>query len=148
MLRGCPPRPVAQPPGEDGSVTDVDQQHTAPAGRETDEVEDEVGGAPARQSRRPRDMALSLIVLLIPVAIIAALVWVRGGSDPVVIDTAPAIAEARAANAFPVTAPHGLDSGWRPVSAAYDPGNPTTPGALLRIGYVTATGGSVQLIES
>ena len=81
-------------------------------------------------------MALSLVVLLIPVAIIATLVWARGGDDPVVIDTAAAVADAQAANAFTVTAPRGLGPGWRPVSAAFDPGAAATPGAVLRIGFV------------
>jgi hypothetical protein len=93
-------------------------------------------------------MALSLIVLLIPVAIIVALVWARGGDDPVVVDTAPAVADAQAAKVFPVSAPRGLGPGWRPVSAAFDPGSAANPGAVLRIGFVTPAGGSVQLIES
>jgi hypothetical protein len=106
------------------------------------------GGAPPRQSRGMRDMVLSLVVLLIPVAIIAAVYWAHGDDSPMVVDTTAAITEAQAAQAFEVSPPHGLDSGWRAISAAFDPGTVAVPGALLRIGYVTPAGGSVQLIES
>ncbi len=98
---------------------------------------------PARHGRSARDMVLSLVVLLIPVAIIVAFVLARGGDDVVVTDPGPAIAEAQAAHAFPVAAPAGLASGWRPVSAQY-----TTSDNTLRIGYITPTGGAVQLVES
>jgi hypothetical protein len=72
-----------------------------------------------------------------------AFVWARGGDDVVVTDPGPAIAEAQAAHAFPVAVPKGLASGWKPVSAQY-----TTSDNTLRIGYITPTGGAVQLIES
>src|SRR5262249_18322715 len=41
-----------------------------------------------------------------------------------------------------------LSPQWRPVSAVYEPKSPGSPGAVLRIGYLTPSGGSVQLIES
>ncbi len=100
---------------------------------------------PGRAGHTARDMAISLLILLVPVAIIVALVNIRGGSDVVVVDPGPAIAEATAAKSFPVAVPTGLGSSWRSVSAQFtrDPG-----GAVLRIGYVTPSGGAVQLIES
>jgi hypothetical protein len=103
--------------------------------------------APTRRTsgRTTRDMAISLLVLLIPLALVVAVFRLRGGEDVVVVDPSPAIAQARAANAFPVTAPSGLPGQWRPVSAAFRPGS---GGSVLRIGYLTPTGGAVQLIES
>src|SRR5262245_54146061 len=88
-------------------------------------------------------MLISLMVLFIPVAIIFGFVWARGGDSPVIIDPGPAIAEAQAANAFPVAVPVGLPDGWRPASAQY-----SAPESTLRIGYLTPHGGAVQLIES
>jgi hypothetical protein len=110
---------------------------------DTPDLEHERPPLPARHGRSARDMILSLVVLLIPVAIIVAFVWARGGDDVVVTDPGPAIAEAQAAGAFPVAVPHGLASGWRSVSAQYSSSDST-----LRIGYVTPNGGAVQLIES
>lgn len=114
-----------------------------PASTDADAAAPTGSAPPARSGRTAKDMAISLIVLLIPVAIIVAFVWARGGDDPVTIDPQPAIAEAQAARAFPVLEPTGLSPGWRPVSAAY-----TTADSTLRIGYVTPGGGGVQLIES
>src|SRR5690606_9687215 len=47
--------------------------------------------APTRSSRSMRDLVMSLIVLLIPVAVIVAIFRLGGGEDPVVIDPSPAI---------------------------------------------------------
>ena len=55
------------------------------------------------------------------------------------------MAEARSANAFPISQPDGLGSGWRPVSARYQTAD---GGATLRIGYVTPEGRGVQLVQS
>ena len=90
-------------------------------------------------------MVISLLVLLIPLALIVGLFRLRGGEDPVVVDPSGAIAEARAAGAFPVGAPTGLTGEWRAVSALF---RREADGAVLRVGYVTPNGGAVQLIES
>jgi hypothetical protein len=119
---------------EDGGVTNEAQPEDQTA---------EVQPPPARHGRTTRDMVLSLVVLLIPVAIIVAFVWARGGDDVVVIDPGPTIAEAQAAHAFPVAVPNGLSSGWKPISSQY-----TTSDNTLRIGYITPTGAAVQLVES
>jgi hypothetical protein len=93
-----------------------------------------------RPTRTAKDMVRSLVVLLIPVAVIVAIVWANGGNDAVVTDPGPVIAEAQAAS-FPVAAPHDLAADWKPITATY--GDNT-----LRIGYVTPSGGGVQLVES
>src|SRR5215212_11607591 len=62
-----------------------------------------------REGRSPRDMALSLAVLLVPIALL--LVFYRvvlSGDAPVNVDPAPAFQEARAAAAFTVLEPQGL----------------------------------------
>jgi hypothetical protein len=94
---------------------------------------------------RPRDLIISLVVLLVPVLVIVAIFRLRGGEDAVTVDPGPALAEARAAGAFGVAEPAGLGPGWRPVSARFQR---ESDGAVLRIGYLTPSGGGVQLIES
>ena len=115
---------------------------------EADPYEDE--SEPARAYARParrtvRDMVLSLLVLLVLIAFFVAVFRLRGGEDPVVIDPSPAIAQAEAAGEFPVSRPTGLAEGWRPVSAVF---RREDTGAILRVGYLTPSGGGVQLIES
>lgn len=90
-------------------------------------------------------MVISLLVLLLPVAVVVALYRLRGGEDAVVVDPSAAIAQARQASAFPVVSPDGLPEDWQAVSADFTNGE---AGATLRIGYVTPSGGAVQLIES
>jgi hypothetical protein len=100
----------------------------------------------ARNERRPRDMAISLLVLLVPIALL--LIFYRavlGGDEPVVVDPAPAVESAQRAGAFPVTTPTGLDDGWRPISATF---GEVDGGRVLRIGYVTPDGDGAQLIET
>jgi hypothetical protein len=98
-----------------------------------------------RTERGARDLAISLLVLLIPVVVVVGIYRVvKGGDRPVVIDPKETVAAARAANAFPVAVPEGLPSGWRPVRAAY---RTDELGPALRIGYLTPSGAGVQLIE-
>jgi Protein of unknown function (DUF4245) len=101
--------------------------------------------APKRQSRTGRDMALSLIVLLIPLALIVGIFRLRGGEDVVVVDPSAAIGQARASELFPVAAPEGLGSEWRPISANFSAENGT---GVLRVGYLTPDDGTVQLLET
>jgi hypothetical protein len=91
-------------------------------------------------------MVLSLAVLL--ALIFLAVVGYRvlqNGEQPVVIDPAPTVAEAQRSAGFPVSAPQGLDAGWRPLSATFARAG---GGDTLRIGYLTPSGGGVQLVQS
>ncbi|WP_089156624.1 DUF4245 domain-containing protein [Micromonospora sp. NBS 11-29] len=100
----------------------------------------------ARSERSPKDMVLSLLVLLVPIALLIAFYrGFLGGDAPVTVDPAPALEQARSANAFPVSQPNGLGDDWRTVNARYQTG---ADGATLRIGYVTPEGRGAQLVES
>jgi hypothetical protein len=90
-------------------------------------------------------MAISLVVLLIPLALLVALFRLRGGEDTVIVDPSSALNSAQSARLFPVGTPKGLPDGWRCLSAQF-----TRNGATgeLRIGYLSATNGQLQLIES
>jgi hypothetical protein len=101
--------------------------------------------AQTTSGRRPRDMLLSMLVLLVPIVLIIGLFQFLGGDREVtVVDPAPAVAEARQAG-LAVAAPRGLPSGWRPTSAVT---RKIGDSVTLRIGYVSPSGGFVQLIES
>ncbi|MGQ5260332.1 DUF4245 family protein [Micromonospora sp. ZYX-F-536] len=101
---------------------------------------------PARSERSPKDMAISLLVLLVPIALLLAFYrGFLGGDEAATVDPAPAIEQARAANTFPVSQPEGLGSGWRTVNARYQT---VEGGAHLRIGYLTPEGRGVQLLQS
>ncbi|PYC74447.1 DUF4245 domain-containing protein [Micromonospora arborensis] len=101
---------------------------------------------PAKSERSPKDMAISMLVLLVPIALLLAFYrGFLGGDQATTVDPAPAIEQARAANTFPVSQPQGLGSGWSTVSARYQT---VEGGANLRIGYLTPEGRGVQLLQS
>ncbi|MGC5661358.1 DUF4245 domain-containing protein [Micromonospora sp. WMMD723] len=99
-----------------------------------------------RSERSPKDMALSLLVLLVPIALLLAFYrGFLGGEQPTTVDAAPAYEQARAANVFPVAEPSGLGDGWRTVSASF---RTVDDGATLRVGYLTPEGRGAQLVQS
>jgi len=100
---------------------------------------------PKREGRTGRDMALSLIVLLIPLAVIVGIFRLRGGEDVVVVDPSAAIGQAQASGLFPVAVPEGLAPGWRSISANFAAADGT---GALRVGYITPDDGTVQVLES
>lgn len=96
--------------------------------------------------RRTKDMAFSLLVLLVPIALLLLVYrFVLDGDDPVAVDPAPTIATARAAGVFPISEPTGLPEDWTPVSAIWQE---VDGGRALRLGYVTPDGGGVQVVET
>ncbi|WP_428961900.1 DUF4245 domain-containing protein [Micromonospora fluostatini] len=130
---GQPPATPATPATPPGEPADGAAPQVAPVARD-------------RGGRRPRDMAISLLVLLVPIALLLAFYrGFLGGDQPAVVDTAPAIEQARSANLFPIDAPTGLDEQWRPVRATFQS---VEGGSNLRIGYVTPEGRGAQLVQS
>ncbi|WP_416901102.1 DUF4245 domain-containing protein [Micromonospora echinospora] len=104
------------------------------------------GGQAGRSERSPKDMAISLLVLLVPIALLLAFYrGFLGGEEPTTVDPAPAVEQARAANVFPVAEPSGLGSDWQTVTARFQQ---TEQGASLRLGYLTPEGRGVQLVQS
>ncbi|MEH0970824.1 DUF4245 domain-containing protein [Micromonospora sp. CPCC 205546] len=99
-----------------------------------------------KSERSPKDMAISLLVLLIPIALLLAFYrGFLGGDQPTTVDPASAIGSARAANAFPVSEPAELGDGWRTVSANFQT---VEGGSSLRLGYLTPEGRAAQLVQS
>jgi hypothetical protein len=99
-----------------------------------------------RGERSPRDMALSLAVLLIPIALL--LVFYRvvlGGDSPVTVDPGPVLQEARTAALFPVAVPGDLGKNWQVSNAVF---RRETAGATLRLGYAGPGDDPIQLVES
>ncbi|MEV6597331.1 DUF4245 domain-containing protein [Actinoplanes sp. NPDC051346] len=98
-----------------------------------------------RAERRPRDMAMSLAVLLIPIALLLGFYrLVLDGDKPISVDAAPTLQQARAARAFPVSAP-SLGADWHVQTATF---KRESGGATLRLGYVDPRGEPLQLVES
>lgn len=96
--------------------------------------------------RSPKDMLLSLLVLLLPIALLLAFNrFVLDGEQPTLVDPGPAVAQARSAGVFPVDHPVGLDPAWRPVRADF---RREADGATLRIGYLAPGDAGVQLVQS
>src|SRR5258705_12992171 len=108
-------------------------------------AEPEAPATPSRAGRSGRDMAISMVVLLIPLALVVAIFRLRGGEDVQIVDPSSAIASAQSAKLFPVAAPTGLAAGWRPLSAQFARDGAT---GALRVGYLTPNDGQGQLIET
>src|SRR5690606_14145232 len=109
-----------------GILADVEEP--TPTDRQTQPVPPAappVGGARPRARRGPRDMIISLLVLLVPVLVLV------GGSQ---------LIAGRAG-----AAPQDLGDGWVPVSAQFDE---HATGGTLRVGYVTPAGDPVQVVHS
>ncbi|MFG2099091.1 DUF4245 domain-containing protein [Micromonospora echinaurantiaca] len=140
---------------EPGPAARVPGAGPAPAaGRAEPDGAAETGEVPAppprvdagKSERSPKDMAISLLVLLIPIALLLAFYrGFLGGDQPVTVDSAPAVESARAANAFPVAVPADLGDGWRTVSANFQT---VEGGSTLRLGYLTPEGRGAQLVQS
>lgn len=144
--------PALVEPGPDGEAALVEPGPAAEPGR--GDAATGTGERPvpppraqaARSERSPKDMAISLLVLLVPIALLLAFYrGFLGGDQATTVDPAPAIEQARSANVFPVSQPQGLGSDWRTVSARYQT---VDGGANLRIGYLTPEGRGVQLVQS
>ena len=91
-------------------------------------------------------MALSLAVLLVPIALL--LIFYRlvlSGDAPVTVDAAPVFQEAQQAALFTVAVPQGLSGDWHTSSATF---KRQSDGATLRIGYVDPGKDPIQLVES
>ncbi|MGC5029884.1 DUF4245 family protein [Micromonospora sp. DT229] len=134
--------PADQPPGDDRPTAD---RQGGPGGP------DRLPGpsaAPGKRAstRSPRDMAISLLVLLIPIALLLAFYrGFLGGDQPTPIDPVPAFEQARSAGEFPVSVPSGLSKEWQPIRASY---RAVEGGSTLRVGYVTPEGRGIQLVQS
>ncbi|NUT38011.1 MAG: DUF4245 domain-containing protein [Hamadaea sp.] len=100
-----------------------------------------VGAEDAKRIRRPRDMALSLGILLVPIIVIIAIGrFLYGDTTTATVDPAVALSSAARASMSPLPQPATPD-GWKVVNASYRDG-------VLRIGYVTAEEKGVQYAQT
>jgi hypothetical protein len=91
-------------------------------------------------------MAMSLLILLIPIALLLTFYRVvLGGDEPVRVDPSSAIQQARSAAAFPVAEPAGLGDDWIVTAATFQRAE---DGATLRLGYLDPDDDSVLLVQS
>jgi hypothetical protein len=100
-----------------------------------------------RGGRSPRDMALSLGILLVPIVLVLLFYRVvLDGDKPVSVKNAEStIQQARSAAVFPVAVPQGLGDDWHTVSATF---KRDTDGATLRLGYVDPDDDPLLLVVS
>jgi hypothetical protein len=116
--------------GEDG---DVQSTQPAPAGA-------------TRTGRSPRDMALSMAVLLVPILVLLGLYhFVFDGDSPRAIDPSGSYADAQHSASFTALRPDGLPSNWVVISSSFQK---QSDGSVLRVGYVTPAKQGLQLVES
>lgn len=121
--------------GETSAAREAGESSAPPAAADT-----------TRSERSPKDMAISLLVLLVPIALLLAFYrGFLGGDQATVVDPAPALDSAQAAAAFPVSQPQGLDAGWRTVRADF---RTVEGGSTLRLGYLTPEGRGAQIVQS
>lgn len=136
-----PPEPVTEREAEPAAVPEADldiEREAEPAASDTEP-------ATVRSSRTPRDMALSLAVLLAMVFLmVGAYRVLYRGEEPVSVDTTAAVEQARTAGLV-ARAPGGLPTDWRATSALF---RREEGGSTLRIGYAVPGGGGLQLIRS
>lgn len=99
----------------------------------------------ARIGRRPRDMVISVGLLLVVVFALFGMYRCLGGDQVAEVDAGPVYEEARRDGAFTLLTPSGLPDGWKSVSADYQP---QSGGATLRVGWRSPGDGTLQLIES
>ncbi len=98
-----------------------------------------------RRGRTARDMTYSMLVLLVPVALMVALYRFLGGEAPTVVDPSGTYSDAAARAGWQVVQPRPVPAGWRATSA----GTAEEHGALtLRVGYLGPSGAYAQLTES
>ncbi|WP_412540502.1 DUF4245 domain-containing protein [Longispora sp. K20-0274] len=99
----------------------------------------------ARKTRGAKDLAYSMLALLVPIVLLLVLYRFLGGESPTTVDPSAALTDARARASYQVWAPSGLPSGWRTstAKAAQQDGH-----LVLRIGYAGPGGEFLQLTES
>lgn len=127
------PQPAPPTPADQESADEAAEAAEAAA-------EEAEYAAAARRIRRPRDMALSLAVLLVPILLIVVVGrFFYGDTTTATVDPALALQGAMRASMRPIPAPAAPD-GWKIVSAQFKDG-------VLRIGYLDQADKGVQLVQ-
>ncbi|MET7395051.1 DUF4245 domain-containing protein [Dactylosporangium sp. NPDC005572] len=107
----------------------------------TDAETDTAAAPPQRAGRRPRDMALSMIVLLVPVFLLVVFYRFLGHEEPPAVDTTEVYGSVQRAGQFELLKPEGLPKDWRIASATYTDD-------VLRLGVTAPDDGAMQIVES
>jgi hypothetical protein len=86
-------------------------------------------------------MALSMVVLLVPVFLLVAFYRFLGNDAPPTVDTAEVYGSVERAGQFDLLRPTELPKGWRIASATYTDG-------ILRLGVTAPDDGAMQIVQS
>jgi Protein of unknown function (DUF4245) len=109
-------------------------------------TEDRVPAVRRRGARSPRDMALSMAVLLVPIFVLLVVYRVFfAGDAPIAVDAGETYATAKHSAHFTVEVPQDLPPGWTPIAAKFET---VTDGSVLRVSYVPPARTGLQLVES
>lgn len=96
-----------------------------------------------------RDMAISLAVIAVPIAVVLAIEPSKSGNPVHVVDAASfqaTLGAARAAEPFTVVAPSGLPATWKLTSVNYNPAG--SGPADWHMGYLTPSGAYAVLEQT
>ncbi|MGI5178889.1 DUF4245 family protein [Dactylosporangium sp. CA-152071] len=119
----------------------VETAAPAPAGSSSSASASSASASSERAGRRPRDMALSMLVLLVPVFLLVGFYRYLGHEDPPAVDTTEVYGSVERARQFTPLRPTDLPPGWRIASATYTDG-------ILRLGVTAPSDGAMQLAQS
>ncbi len=86
-------------------------------------------------------MALSMLVLLVPVFLLVGFYRFIGNEEPPTVDTTEVYGSVQRAGQFTPLKPTDLPPGWRIASAAFT-------GGVLRIGVTAPDDGAMQVVQS
>jgi hypothetical protein len=111
-------------------------------------TETAAGGSRSRMRQTVWDMVRSMALVLAVVFVIVLLAWRPTPEAVRVVDPAPVIAQALTQAEFEVLAPSGLDEGWRPTSARWEPTAESGDDLVLHVGYVTPAEAYAQVVQS
>jgi hypothetical protein len=94
------------------------------------------------------DMARSLGLVLVVVAVVGAVVILSSPREPTVrdVDYGAALADVRESAPFAVVGPEALPDGWTATRVGFSPGE--TGGGVWRMSFVTPDGEYVGLVQS
>jgi hypothetical protein len=124
------------------SASSVEETHEEEvAARDSQAAEIAAHAVAAKRIRRPRDMVLSLAVLLVPILLLVlAGRFLYGDSTTATVDPQLALQGAARASMQPIP-PGTAPADWKIVSARFKDG-------VLRIGYIDRSDRGVQLVQS
>ena len=131
--------------GEDGHVTHSEPTTGTPTARAPTARGARGASRPRSRVGFVRDLAISLIVVVVPLVALVAFCQPRGENPPTVDPTETYRAAKREAG-FPILTPTGLDGSWQATNAAYR--TEQDGSKSLRVSYIPSRNDYIQLLQT